>query len=323
MTYKFAEQVSFSDPTQSYHGTTKNYGDTTYVPLTQRGPIGGITTATISSSPQTLPGSSLQLRWTLTVDVTVNVPSGTVPADGQVITMEILASGAQRTVTFASGFEVSQAVPGRVFVIPSATYAYITLIYRNGTTRLVSAEPQTAITVPTLPITSQWLPGDHGLLAWTFDPMFISTSTVPAAVQFGAIKVDQVCTISNVLYDITSVGATLTSNRNFIGLYSSAGSLVASTADQTTFWTSLGVKTTAFTTPYAASVGTHYLLVISTGTTRPGFASWAANGGLTVKDIGRTTASYRSGFNGTAQTALPGTMPAMTGGNNMFWFGLS
>jgi hypothetical protein len=115
-----------------------------YLPTTHRGPIGGVGTATYSASTITLDAAYEQLRWTLNGDITVNVSGGT-PFDGQRVLIEANANSATRTVTFASGFETSVAVPERTLVVPSGGWGYVSLIYRNGTWRLIAMDPVTPV----------------------------------------------------------------------------------------------------------------------------------------------------------------------------------
>lgn len=133
-----------ADPTAPLEPATKQYVDTGLsgrVSSAERGPIGGIGTATLAAGTTTLSGASLQLRWTLNGDVTVNAPL--TATDGQRILVEALANGANRTVTFSTDYELGAAVPSRSITIPSGTWAYIALVYRTGTTRIVSVDPVT------------------------------------------------------------------------------------------------------------------------------------------------------------------------------------
>lgn len=114
-------------------------GLATKVPLTQRGPIGGIATPTYTATATPDATTGNHIRYVATGNLTVNVPTGGV--DGQRILFEVQASGAQRTVTFASGYEVSGPVPGQVFTVASGAWGYFAVVNRGGTWRLLSADP--------------------------------------------------------------------------------------------------------------------------------------------------------------------------------------
>lgn len=79
-------------------------------------------------------------RVTLTGSPTIALATN--PSDGEDLVLWFLASGADRTVTFNSSYEVSQPVPGRVFTIPSGTWGSVLVRNRGGTRVLMAAYPQ-------------------------------------------------------------------------------------------------------------------------------------------------------------------------------------
>jgi hypothetical protein len=110
---------------------------------------------------------------------------------------------------------------------------------------------------------------------------------------------------------ITTVGGTLTTGQNLIGLYSSAGTLIASSADQTATWGgTTGLKAAALTVQGGQSMnltpGLYWVGLLVNGTTAPVFAT-GNNNLSSVMANGRATASKaRYATNGTATiTALP------------------
>lgn len=117
-----------------------------YVPTSQRALIGGSAPSSGSGTWAPNAATASEHRRTVTGATTVNLPSGGV--DTQLLRLWFLASGADRTVTFNSSYEVSQPVPGRVFTIPSGTWGEVLAVNRSGTWVLLAAYPQT-ITVPT------------------------------------------------------------------------------------------------------------------------------------------------------------------------------
>jgi hypothetical protein len=124
-----------------------------YVPTTHRGPIGGFGTGTYSASTITLNSAYEQLRWTLNGNITVNAPPGAA-IDGQRVLIEAFANTAARTVTFSTDFETSTAVPERLLVVPSGGWGYVSLIYRNGTWRLIAMDPVTPVVAQSVPYAS-------------------------------------------------------------------------------------------------------------------------------------------------------------------------
>jgi hypothetical protein len=291
--------------------------------VTRRAPIGGVQTPTFAATYT--PDASLgnHLRITATGDMTINPPTGGV--DGQRLAIEISAGAASRTITFSSSVEVSQAVPGRVFTIPSSSWGYYTLHYRSTAWRLSAAEPQTLAAIPTLPITSQWLPSDHGLLAWTADP-----GTANGGMSCGssfpfhsAFKLDQAATISIVWCAVQTAGVGLTASRCYVGIYDAAGTRQAVTGDQSAVWNTTGVKNMSLTSAVALTPGTYYALLVSASTTtEPNFAAVITD--ALPHQVGRTASTYRVGYTAAANTSLPTTKPNITNtGVNAIWFGFS
>lgn len=164
--------------------------------------------------------------------------------------------------------------------------------------------------------TSTFGPADHGFLGWNFDPSLSIGSTILAAagtLYLARIKVPKAITVTNLHVHCTSVGVTLTAGRNFAALFTAAGARVASTVDQSTAWTALGLQTMALTSAQAIAAGDYYVGFYSNGSTLPTFARGtslsAANTGLAAPnfryasaDTGLTTAMPVTNFG--AQTAL-------------------
>lgn len=293
----------------------------TLVPNSQRGPIGGISESTGVTGPVNLdPALSNHRRLTATGDITFGLmPPGT---DGQRLLLEINASAGQRTVSFDPAYEVSQAVPVRSFVVDSGNWAYIALVARGTAWRLVSAEPLSVTTSPTAP--SSWFPADYGYLAWSIDPI-LTTSVVGngASLLIGSnIKCDVSGTATQVTFNISAAGAGFTANRNYIGVYNPAGTLIAQTADLASSWSSTGTKTVSFVTSVSMTPGVYYVGFICTATTGVQFTAMGTTSGLV--NAGRTALGYRGGFhNTTTYTSLPVNRPVPNSTVNGPWFGIS
>jgi hypothetical protein len=76
-------------------------------------------------------------RLSTALNPTIGIPTN--PVDGQQILYEITASGAARTIAFATGaagaFEVGGIVTSASVVIASGKVAYVRAIYREAATR--------------------------------------------------------------------------------------------------------------------------------------------------------------------------------------------
>jgi len=113
---------------------------------------------------------------------------------------------------------------------------------------------------------------------------------------------------------VTTAGSTLTASQCLAGLYQS-GTLLGTTADQSTPWSSTGYKTMAISGGAVAVVaGDVYVAFFANGTTLPtllrGFNNTAVNGSLAspnlrfaTADSGRTT-SFPASMGSQSATAL-------------------
>lgn len=172
-------------------------------------------------------------------------------------------------------------------------------------------------------------PNDSGYLAWTFDPIAVSgTGVAPTSgvVNLTKVLVPQPISVSNVVLYVVTAGATLTAGQSFAGIYNSAGTLVATTASQSSSWNSTGRKSMALTGgPFTLTPGYYWVAFFSVGTTPPAFAK--NNNALDATLYNGTTTAARNRFatNGTATTALAGSITpgSNTALNAPFWAALT
>jgi len=169
-------------------------------------------------------------------------------------------------------------------------------------------------------------PSYHGYQAWTQPPKTCSAGQlVPTAgtVNFARVHLPLGGSITNVVLFCSTVGAGLTSGQCFAGLYNSAGTLIGTTADQSTNWSSsTGTKTMALTGgPFACAAGDYLVAFFYNGTTAPtmlrGLSQSAVNAGLSA-------ANSLFGTAATGQTtAMPGSIGTLAGASNAWWAALS
>jgi hypothetical protein len=171
------------------------------------------------------------------------------------------------------------------------------------------------------------LPSDQGLKSWSFDPVIpTNSSALPGGVvQLVRLQVRAATTITNVLYGVATAATSATTGQCFVALYTSAGTLLSSSADQASAWGSTGLKTTALTTPQTVAAGWYWVAFLFNGTTGP--AIYRQQGGLlTMANAGLTSSTARFGSYGTAQTAAPSPITpssiSLTGGIT-YWCALS
>lgn len=160
-----------------------------------------------------------------------------------------------------------------------------------------------------------WTAVDAGFAAWAYDSAGVGAGVSTRLITAGALnliglQVRAPVTVSTIVLILAGNGGTLTSGECFVGLYSSGGSLLGYSADQSTAWSSGAAKSinAALTAESAGTLtlaaGMYYVAILGNGTTMPSFESGAnlvnqwANGAL-------TTATARYGTNGSGLTALP------------------
>ncbi|MEU6543898.1 glycosyl hydrolase family 28-related protein [Streptomyces sp. NPDC046859] len=153
-------------------------------------------------------------------------------------------------------------------------------------------------------------PEDHGLITWTDPPTGLSGAgfgLTAGQVYLSKLKiVDRSTVVSNIKYFLTVAQVGGTAGQNFVGLYNSSGTLLVSSADQTTNFSTTGEKTAAIT-PQTLAVGTYYVAFLANhATTAPSVAGGGGNSGLT--NVGLTAGTGRFLNTSAGNTALPASI---------------
>lgn len=176
-------------------------------------------------------------------------------------------------------------------------------------------------------------PADFGLKAMSYDPGRVEAAGTLATgnVRLIRIPVPRTITVASLVIYIGTAGAALTAGQSRAGIYTSAGVLIAQTADMSTAWTTVGEKVMALTVVSGQSLTlsgspTAYVFgaVYSVGTTPPAFGRPALGLDAALMNRGRTGFAVRAGSHGTATTTLPATLTAgtITQSNSWLWMGL-
>ncbi len=173
-------------------------------------------------------------------------------------------------------------------------------------------------------------PRDHGLLGWSYDPMLPSTGApLATGVQyFSKVWVPRTVTFTSVMFNVTAIGATLTAGANNLGLYSSAGTQIAATPDQTTTYTTTGLQTVNWSSTATVTGGPGVFIwagVKSSGTTPVSLSRFT--GTTSLQSVNLAVSVARFATNGSNAATL---MPAsITPGSNVvttsaayYWLGL-
>lgn len=160
-------------------------------------------------------------------------------------------------------------------------------------------------------VANRLLPEDLGFITATADlDAFSSTVAMASGTLYLAkVVIRRPTTVTNIVAMVTGAGATLTSGQNLAGIYSSTGTLLKATADQSTAWTTTGLKTMALTATITLQPGVYYIGLLSVGTTPPtvvrsALAGGGATGAAALFNLGATASTPRSSTL-TGQTSLP------------------
>lgn len=163
---------------------------------------------------------------------------------------------------------------------------------------------------------------DIGMLLATCDPADAGGTFQPGTgiITLAMVKVPSSIKVTDIVLRVGTAGAGLTVGR--VGIYDADGVLIAKTADQSTAWQTVGVKTMALTAESGKSLrlpggpGVYYrIALLAVGTTIPIFPAQVSGIGL---QLGMTagpvsTSRIRVGYHATGgQTSLPASIAAAT-----------
>jgi hypothetical protein len=168
----------------------------------------------------------------------------------------------------------------------------------NGTTTF--AGPLTVAGVNAQAALSEVTPGNVALKGWSFPAYLASASAgatvVPGTMYLAPVNLTAGVAISNIYFSVNTGAAAIKTGSNFAGIYSSAGSLVATTADlAAVIGTNTGYITAALTGTYTPTVSGQYWVgaFFNAATTEP-ILRGLQNGAAT------TTATFAAGPTATA-----------------------
>lgn len=244
-------------------------------------------------------------------------PDGTISTyafewgDGSAITSGT-ASSASHTYTTAGNYTVGLTITDNGGTT-STTSKLVSATDNSTRAELFIWDGTTLVPIGTRsPVEAAFTPAEYGLLTWTFDP---SEATDNHTLSSGStyltkFKVPETITISEVLLEIVTAGATLSYAR--VGIYDHDGKLLGISGDQTTAWTTTGIKTMPMTTPFTLPGGpgkTAYFAILVVGTTPPVILKKDTITTDNTVNLNLTDPFYRCGKM-ISQTALAASMTA-------------
>lgn len=173
-----------------------------------------------------------------------------------------------------------------------------------------------------------WNPGENGFLAATLDPVIAVDAVVTFAglMPVTKLNVPAACTATNLLMYVSTLGVTLNGAKGC--LFSSGGTLIAQTADQSAVWTSTGLKTMALTAESGQSLSLaagEYRVgyVMNTQGTGCQFAAKTNALGAAVVNVGTASPNFRNGYFSATAPATLGGLGAQTSYAPVVWAALS
>jgi hypothetical protein len=173
---------------------------------------------------------------------------------------------------------------------------------------------------------------DMGWAAWAYDPAYLSNTTsrtiTAGTLNLIAVWIRTSPTVSNVVLSLETNGATLTANECFVGLYSSSGTELGYSVDQSTNWstgiTAPATQTIPLTAKSAGSLsltpGMYWIALLANGTTMPAFSSGQNLSAVVVNGPGSASVA-RYAANGSSVTALPASFtPTSNTSKQVTWW---
>lgn len=151
----------------------------------------------------------------------------------------------------------------------------------------------------------------NNYVTWNHDPLLIqgtAGTNTSGTIYLHKVYLGPGQTATGVALNVQTAGATLTSGQNLLGLYDATGARVATTADQSTAWTTTGYKQASFTVAHTPSTGGfYYVAVLAVGTTAPAF-SQQANASQTIYNANTSAGTFKHCADGAGQTSLPSSI---------------
>lgn len=221
--------------------------------------------------------------------------------------------------------------------LPAAGTAAAGAVILNGTPATITVPGSQAAGASGLaadaahvhPVPGQWFPADNNLLAATDAPgVAVSSTTPPTAgtLYLTKLPVRSAMTATSLWFVIGAAG-TGVSTGSFLGLYSSGGTLLASTAEiGTQITTGFVARQIALGTAQTLTSGSFVWVALLTNLATAQPALRQLNNGTVLPNLGLTAATYRFCTAGTSLTALPASItPASNVAPSIspYWFGVS
>lgn len=151
-----------------------------------------------------------------------------------------------------------------------------------------------------------WLPDDYGWAAWTYDPAVCagSEAITNGTHYLARMNVRRTVNVDSIAWFVVTAGITPTAGQNWVSLYSSAGTRLATTGVDADF-AATGPKLTAIT-PQALAPGFYWASFLFNAATPPALMSGVSSTSRNNQLL--PVAQLRNAVNGTALTTAPASI---------------
>lgn len=183
------------------------------------------------------------------------------------------------------------------------------LTIRNGGANLMTVGPAGSVYTASDAF-GAFQPVNHGVQAWVCDPALVLNSSLltNGTVYLSKVHISEPFTSTKLYWWVTAAGVTPTAGQNFVGIYNSAGTRLATTNVDADI-TSTGLKTTTITGQSLLAGGFYWVAMVFNAATAPTVARMTGLTGLaTAVNLGLTAGIYRFATNGVGQTSLPASI---------------
>lgn len=153
-------------------------------------------------------------------------------------------------------------------------------------------------------------PAAHGIAAWCYDPALAvnSTALVNGSLYLVRVDIAAAVTVTKLYWWVGNSGSSPVTNQNHVGLYSAAGTLLAS-ANADAAVSSAALKTTTITGQALTAGAFYWVGLLFNASVPPTLTRASGWTGVNVAaNLGLSAATSRFAINGTGRTSLPSSI---------------
>lgn len=171
---------------------------------------------------------------------------------------------------------------------------------------------------------SEPVPGDQGLISWSYKPELATSTLAPVSgtVYLTALPVRAPTTVSRLWFLMGAAAVSPVAGQNWAGLISPGGTLLSTASLDSVITGSNSPKFATLSTPQQVNTGFYLCALLFNATTNPVLYK-TATPFLSFAVLNQAAAAYRYATNGTGRTALANIDPAVNAAGPSLWMGLS